>query len=158
MGVDAGRPRPHLVPHSLPAKRGNICRLRSLRGPELPAAHAAGFWAHTDLWGTEPPGGSQDRGSRTCSSNLPLGMGREGGSSPSPAGRLTSLFQTCPFPPSPEASTCQCRKAKRPSSAHSSGPGSDAASSRKPPYLLPSECCPRPLTLGFTLRFSWGSA
>lgn len=76
---EAGRPRPHLAPHSLPAKWGDICLLCSLQGLELPAARAAGFWAHTDLWGTEPPGGSQDRGRRTCSSNLPLSMGREGG-------------------------------------------------------------------------------
>lgn len=36
-----GYPRPHLLPHSFPAKEGNICLLYPLGWLELPVAHAA---------------------------------------------------------------------------------------------------------------------
>lgn len=48
-------PRPHLVPHCLPAQQGNVGLLHPLRGLELPVAHAARFWARRGhLQGTEP--------------------------------------------------------------------------------------------------------
>ena len=56
--MGGGYHRPHLVPHDLPARKGNICLLYPLGVLELPVAHTAEFWARrARLQGTEPQDG-----------------------------------------------------------------------------------------------------
>lgn len=113
-----GVPRPHLVPHRLPAQQGDICLLHTLGVLELPVGHAAAVRAGgRHLQGQSAArGGSQDGGTS--------GRGRQPHPAPTHRPSVPSSH-TVPFPTHPPFQRLGLHPPqglKYPDSPHPSGP------------------------------------
>lgn len=142
LAAGVGDPRPHLVPHRLPAQQGDICLLHLLGVLELPVGHAAALRAgrgrlqgtgHSPAEAARVEGGQAEAGSR----NLPRTH------RPAPPATLFRFQHTLP---SQRLGLHPPQGLRYPDSPHPSGPAQAPNPSPPPltPLLLPGSPAAHP--------------